>query len=163
MKGRHREGQIRLFSAQLLLPSEGSPGRLGFQIGIKNPDLGQKVEAGLGPWREQTREDFLEEAVYNIPERMGQFSVGRWTLNQGLKVWDEQLLLLDPTKWWGFDLRGVGARPWRALSTCLGSLRAVPGPEERLLGTTDSFGVVALVRWPWREGEHQPDKWQVWD
>ena len=71
VKGIHREGQTRLFSARLLLPSEGSPGRLGFQIGIKNPYLGQKVEAGLGPWREQTREDFLEEAVHNIPERMG--------------------------------------------------------------------------------------------
>lgn len=67
---REDKGQTWLSSAQLLLPNEGSPKRLGFQIGIKNPYLRQKVGAVLGPQRKQIREDFLEEAVHDILERM---------------------------------------------------------------------------------------------
>lgn len=45
------------------MPSKGSPQRLGFKTGIKNLSLGQKVEAGLGPWREWVGEDFLGEEI----------------------------------------------------------------------------------------------------
>lgn len=61
VKEGQREGPGQ--AAQLLLPSGGSPQRLGFKIGIKSPCLGHKVGACVRSWRKWVREDFLEEAV----------------------------------------------------------------------------------------------------